>query len=1019
MKQRRQKTNNHFKPSSKTLFIFLIFCMAIFSINLGSAMEIDNRGDYDTKTRTMTIKNSFGFGSEVASLKLNTPIVNRVGLGYQKVAEFTVNNADDYTNALKEMRFYNRNDDMKPIQRIFDYKIISVINVLVDDYSLNCRSYPNGTIQACSRVISGSHYEQREVFSDITSRDLLKGEVTIGIFTEVQKDDNIEWIPTFYGVEIVEWATWTADLNVDLESYWKLNETSGLLIDSLGQINMTATGSVVYGDTGIIGTAVSYDSNAGYFNSTGMDLSTIDFGTTGDFSYNFWIKTTDATSGEWVFITNDDNTGGQSPDAPYYGATLVSGALALAINDGTNKQIITSSIDDGVYHMITFIRNVSGTECYGFVDGVMDVLDLSCGAIDASARIMAFGDLRGDRFLDAIFDEFGIWDRQLTPAEVTQLYNGGSGITHQVPAAPVVTLNSPIQSLNTTANTIDFNCTAKKVGNKFLQNVTLLLDGELNETRVLGSEIDLTTEIFTKTVSFDDHNWSCISSGTDNLTNTPVTRIFNVSKILEINQTFNNITSEGATETFEINFESSQSVTAVTLFYNGTPNAGTINAGNFPNISATATVIVPLTTFDVNVTFVWQITLADSTMFNSSSNNQTIMILGIDTCSTFTNQIFNYTLLDEATQVFLDPIPENTSIELDILIFSEDRTALIVNFSNDYDEINSALVCLNLNISNGTIYRMDSTAKYSSLLRETEYHNIRNQTLDNESTSSNIKLFDLLTEDSTEFQITFKDSDFVVVENALIQVNRQYVSEGVFKTVEIPLTDSNGQTVVHLVKNDVIYNFVIVKDGVIIGVFNNQIGFCEDDTTGSCFIALNALEANEPVFNYDEALGLGFSFDYNETSRVLLFNFVVTDGSSKTIGMNAIKMDQIGNTTACDESITSSSGTLSCTLDLSIGNETIIVTISINGVDTFQQFIKAGQNVDFGDAGYFLMFFMVLSLAMMFTGSKTMVIVGVILGFIMGVLLEVVKGGLLGASSFVIWLIIGGMILIWKMNSDK
>ena len=39
---------------------------------------------------------NFRFGKEIAKIKLNTPLNYRVALGYQKVAEFQINQKTDY-----------------------------------------------------------------------------------------------------------------------------------------------------------------------------------------------------------------------------------------------------------------------------------------------------------------------------------------------------------------------------------------------------------------------------------------------------------------------------------------------------------------------------------------------------------------------------------------------------------------------------------------------------------------------------------------------------------------------------------------------------------------------------------------------------------------------------------------------------------------------------------------------------------------------------------------------------------
>ena len=129
-------------------------------------------------------------------------------------------------------------------------------------------------------------------------------------------------------------------------------------------------------------------------------------------------------------------------------------------------------------------------------------------------------------------------------------------------------------------------------------------------------------------------------------------------------------------------------------------------------------------------------------------------------------------------------------------------------------------------------------------------------------------------------------------------------------------------------------------------------------------------------------------------------------------------MDQLGNTSVCNSTITSSSGTLTCNIPASIGNETIIVSIFVDDTLSFTNYFKAANDIELGVSGFFLLLFLVLSLAMMFSESKQMIIVGVILGFVSGSMLFFIQGGIIGGGSAIMWLIIMGMIMIWKLNSE-
>ncbi|KKK97106.1 hypothetical protein LCGC14_2656090, partial [marine sediment metagenome] len=85
---------------------------------------------------------------------------------------------------------------------------------------------------------------------------------------------------------------------------------------------------------------------------------------------------------------------------------------------------------------------------------------------------------------------------------------------------------------------------------------------------------------------------------------------------------------------------------------------------------------------------------------------------------------------------------------------------------------------------------------------------LQNFTLRNSSIPQNINLLDLAVVDSQEFLVTFKSVELLPVAGALIDITRKYINEGVFKTVELPLTDDEGQVIAHLVLSDEIYTFI-------------------------------------------------------------------------------------------------------------------------------------------------------------------------------------------------------------------
>ena len=135
-KHRRQEKNSSYKRFSATFFIFLILTLTLIStVSAGIYKETSV-----LDKQTITIKDKywidvFGwFSDDVAELKLNTPLVNYVPIGYNKVAEYEVSSKKDLKILVSQMELYNIKDGMKPIERQIDYKVKTIEQGEVNDY---------------------------------------------------------------------------------------------------------------------------------------------------------------------------------------------------------------------------------------------------------------------------------------------------------------------------------------------------------------------------------------------------------------------------------------------------------------------------------------------------------------------------------------------------------------------------------------------------------------------------------------------------------------------------------------------------------------------------------------------------------------------------------------------------------------------------------------------------------------------------------------------------------------------
>lgn len=494
------------------------------------------------------------------------------------------------------------------------------------------------------------------------------------------------------------------------------------------------------------------------------------------------------------------------------------------------------------------------------------------------------------------------------------------------------------------------------------------------------------------------------------------------SYIFENSQTYSSTTTEGATETFIINIsynDVSYLNSQAYLIYNGTSYLAS-RSGSSGTYIFSKTIDIPIAQETVNYTFYWSIGINNGTYnyYNSSENSQVINDINIDDCSSYNIVILNYSIYDEDTRAFLNNNTWNTTSNVNVRFspsFSgEDYIEL--NFSTTDNPIS---ICLENNLSAGQNYRLDAEIQFSSGGHVTEFYYIENHSLSTTNIPVQIKLYDLLITNSQEFLITFKDSYFIPLKGAIIEITRKYLSLGGFITIENIKTDSDGRGIGHLVLNDEVYTINVYKNGELRATYENVMAFCSNIATGDCRINLNELGSStspSSFINYLNINGIGY---YNDTTKTYTFTFSSSDGTAKSISVNITKYDNYLNTTICTDSINSASGTLSCVIPSTYYNTTILVQNYVNG----ELFSSSIFDVSSGNENrptatrFILAFFLILILPLIAVGSATMSLIFFVIGLIAASALFLIDfGGFVGIGSAFIWIIVAIGILIWKMN---
>jgi hypothetical protein len=219
-------------------------------------------------------------------------------------------------------------------------------------------------------------------------------------------------------------------LQTNLVAWWKLNEVAGTRINSVvanSALDLTPTVPPGVG-TGILGNGADFTANTQYL--TCADNALLNPFGNGDFSVQFWLKS-DTTSGPYII---GQGTGGNYNFV--LGFFTSSNTVQFALNNSSSglfnsaTTLITST---GVWYHVVFVANRTGGQSLFYVNGTLQ----------AATGTATFGTVYGGPLIvgnyaggttnsapDGILDEVAYWSRVLTAGEVTQLYNGGAGITY-------------------------------------------------------------------------------------------------------------------------------------------------------------------------------------------------------------------------------------------------------------------------------------------------------------------------------------------------------------------------------------------------------------------------------------------------------------------------------------------------------------------------------------------------------------------------------------------------------------
>lgn len=599
--------------------------------------------------------------------------------------------------------------------------------------------------------------------------------------------------------------------------------------------------------------------------------------------------------------------------------------------------------------------------------------------------------------------------------------------SEQLNDAIVTQLNYPANSFNTTIKNINFNWTITPTTLN-ITNWTFFLwntDSSINQTQF---QLENTNQTIIRNLSLTLSNgayiWNVQACGVGSISGNikcsfASNRTLNISDLFINSQTFNPTTTEGNVENFTINFSLSNSNTlnSVFFYYNNTKYSPSILFDG-TNYIVTQTLTIPSVTTITNNTFFWNINTA-STSINTTNNSQMVSNIDIDTCAINSLKILNLTLKDEQTQ---NLIPSGSSgngtIEVSVSIYPinnyPDPNFLIVNLSHTYTQTNNASVCLSLDALNSSQYYMDAQIRYSAASYVTKMYNIQKYFLTNTTALQNINLFDLLTSASTTFQITIKDSNFLNIPNALINIQRKYVGQGIYQSVEIPLSDTSGQAIGHFDLNNVLYRISVIQNNNVIMTFNDIAVVCQDPLTTQCVLNLNQPESSLGFPDFSTLGNLSYGMSFNPSTRTVTINFITSDGSVVNMFLNVSSYPN--GTSLCSNSLTSSAGNFGCTIPGNFKGSIVANLFSSGNPITTGIFTIPTTSVIVRDS-YLYVLALMITIPLLFIDNPIVFGFGIIIGLASAIMLNLYQQtSWLGVGSAITWLVIVVFAVMYKLS---
>jgi len=212
-------------------------------------------------------------------------------------------------------------------------------------------------------------------------------------------------------------------------SYYKLNETSGEVIDS-ANLNNGINNGATRGVVGIIDNAFDFESSNHEYVSIN-DGGNLSFNNDiENYSMGLWFKTESKGVNKELII---DRTNSGSPASYRCNINIIDQVHCGSWDGQMAIDTYTSTlVSSDNWHYLTFVSNITHSKIY--LDGNLEDTKINNNGDTSNLEGSYIGRYSsGDQdihYFDGEIDEVGIWDRALSNNEIQRLYNNGNGLSY-------------------------------------------------------------------------------------------------------------------------------------------------------------------------------------------------------------------------------------------------------------------------------------------------------------------------------------------------------------------------------------------------------------------------------------------------------------------------------------------------------------------------------------------------------------------------------------------------------------